>query len=86
MVPPNESKFPTIIGLDLAATFRKAKVGAAVMVKTSHGYELLRADLIKTSDEILAVIEGIEPPALLCIDAPLKLPINEHSPYGSIRK
>ena len=76
--------FKTIIGLDLASTFKKSKVGLAVLEKKPKGFSLSSTKLVKSTNEILAAIEEVRPPVLLAIDAPLKLPINSDFSYADI--
>jgi hypothetical protein len=63
----------TIIGLDLAATFQKPKVGLALVEKQGERFVLSTAKLIKSTREILDSIQL--PSVLLAIDAPLRLPL-----------
>ena len=67
----------TIIGLDLAATFKKRKVGVAVVKIQRDVCALTSVQLLKSTDEILGAVQKAEPPVLLAIDAPLKLPLSD---------
>lgn len=66
----------TVIGLDLAATLRKAKVGVAVVGHDRDGPVLREVMAVRTTDEILKIVDEVRLPALLAIDAPLKLPFS----------
>jgi predicted nuclease with RNAse H fold len=72
----------TIIGLDLAATFQKKKVGVAVVNNQGDAFALTSVQLLKSTDEILDSVRKAEPPVLSAIDAPLKLPLSDN-PYES---
>jgi hypothetical protein len=75
----------TIIGLDLAATFQKKKVGLAVVKIQGDVFALTSVQLLKSSDEILDAIQKAKPPVLLAIDAPLKLALSDEPDESNIR-
>ena len=65
----------TVIGLDLAATFDQPRVGVAILRRQGGVFALVSTALVTSTEEILNEIKGATPPALLAIDAPLKLPV-----------
>lgn len=75
----------TVIGLDLAATFQKKKVGVAVVKNQGDVFALTSVKLLKSTDEILEVVQKAEPPALLAIDAPLKIALSDEPNEINIR-
>jgi hypothetical protein len=67
----------TIMGIDLAATFKKSKVGVAVIESLGdNSFALTSVYLLKTTKKILSLITDHKTSTLLAIDAPLKLPID----------
>lgn len=73
----------SIIGIDLAATFKQKKVGVAVVDYRDDRSVLSAVGLLKSTEEILSFIDPISSPVLLAIDCPLKLPMN-FSPLESL--
>ena len=71
----------TIVGLDLAATLQRGKVGIAVIQNQKEIFSLNSTQLVKSTWEILSIIddEAAQTPVILAIDAPLKLPLSNDS-------
>jgi len=69
--------FQTVVGIDLAATLKKSKVGFAIARTEGSHYRLTAAYPLRTTSEILSQLSELEPPVLLAIDAPLKLPLSD---------
>ena len=62
----------TIVGLDLAATLKDDKVGAAILQREGEKFVLVSARLIKHTSQITDLIysEVVRTPVLMAIDAP----------------
>lgn len=76
----------TVVGLDLAATLRAPKVGMAVLRREGGKYELTGSWTVRWTREVLDILhgEGIKPPVLVAIDAPIKLPFGALTGRGSL--